>query len=447
MVEIKSSFRDPSGSLYIKNGILYRNISPVYREHYQYALNSGIYNTLIEEKLLIPHRQEGPHTIIPEIIPFISYPYEWCFSELKDAALMTLKIQKRALDFSMTLKDGSAFNIQFFKGKPIFIDTLSFEKYQEGSPWVGYRQFCQHFLVPLLLMSYRDLRLNKLSSLFIDGLPLDLASSLLPWRTYFKPLSLIHLHIHAKSQKQFAQKEKLPNWQISKKSLFILIDSLESGIGKLVWRRQKTEWQDYYKKTNYSDSAFEDKKNIISRFLEVIKPKNVFDLGANTGEFSRLASDRGINTIAFDVDHHAVEENYLKIKKSEEKNIIPLVVDFINPSSAIGWGNEERMSLTERGPADCVMALAILHHLAISNNVPLSRIAQYFGKLGKYVIIEFIPKTDSNVKKLLATRKDIFTQYDQKFFEKEFSKYFTIEKREKIAESERFLYLLRGNNV
>ena len=442
-LKVKGSFRDPSGSLYIKDGILYRKITPVYYEHYKYAKNSGLYEALMKEGLLIHHYEDEPTVIVPQKIPFISYPYEWCFSQLKDAALLTLKIQKRALDFDMILKDASAFNVQFLQGKPIFIDTLSFEKYEEGSPWVGYRQFCQQFLGPLLLMKYRDLRMNQISRIFIDGPPLDLISTLLPLRTFLNPLSVFHIHLHAKSQKKFGEKRNIPTWRISKKNLIAFIDNLESGIHCLTLKKQKTEWQNYYQKTNYSELAFKDKKRIVGEFLETLNPKTVWDLGANTGEFSRLASQKGAEIISFDIDPMTVEENYLEIKKKGEKNLLTLVMDFTNPSSGLGWENEERMSLTERGPVDAVMALALVHHLAISNNVPLSRIAEYFSKLGRHLIVEFVPKTDTQVKKLLATRKDIFPAYEQTSFEKEFSQYFVVNRRENIADSERLLYLMK----
>jgi len=442
-LKVKGSFRDPSGSLYIKDGILYRKITSVYHEHYKYAKNSGLYEALMKEGLLIHHYEDEPTVIVPQKIPFISYPYEWCFSQLKDAALLTLKIQKRALDFDMILKDASAFNVQFLQGKPIFIDTLSFEKYEEGSPWVGYRQFCQQFLGPLLLMKYRDLRMNQISRIFIDGPPLDLISTLLPLRTFLNPLSVFHIHLHAKSQKKFGEKRNIPTWRISKKNLIAFIDNLESGIHCLTLKKQKTEWQNYYQKTNYSELAFKDKKRIVGEFLETLNAKTVWDLGANTGEFSRLASQKGAEIISFDIDPMTVEENYLEIKKKGEKNLLTLVMDFTNPSSGLGWENEERMSLTERGPVDAVMALALVHHLAISNNVPLSRIAEYFSKLGRHLIVEFVPKTDTQVKKLLATRRDIFPAYEQTSFEKEFSQYFVINRRENIADSERLLYLMK----
>lgn len=416
-------------------------------------INSGLYKTLINAGLLIPHKEvnikysisDKAYKIIkPELIPFISYPYEWCFSQLRDAALTTLGIQKKSLTFGMSLKDCSAYNIQFRKGKPIFIDTLSFEKYREGQSWVAYRQFCQHFLAPLALMSYRDIRLNQLFRTYIDGIPLDLASSLLPFRTRFKFSLFSHIHLHAKSQKYFADKSvNTSGHKIRYLSFLGLIDNLQSAIKKLRWRVQDTEWANYYEDTNYSAAALQHKKQIVAEFLDKISPRIIWDLGANTGMFSRIASDKGIQTISFDIDVAAVEKNYLECVKNGEANILPLLLDLTNPSPGIGWENSERMSLLERGPVDTALALALIHHLAISNNLPLHRIAEFFNRICSSLIIEFVPKSDSQVQRLLSTRKDIFPDYTQQVFENELRRYFKIQNYVKIINSERILYLMQ----
>ena len=450
---ISGSFRDPSGFMFLRDGRLYRQINNVYKNDYGYLINSGLYKALIKKNLIIPHAEvslknhesNNYYKIIkPKKVNFISYPYEWCFSQLKDAALTTLKIQKIALEFGMVLKDSSAFNIQFHNGKPILIDTLSFEKYTEGRPWTAYKQFCQHFLGPLALMAHTDIRLNQLFRIFLDGPPLDFVSKLLPNYTRLKLSLLTHIHLHAKTQNHFADKSvKKTTHQMSKRSFFALIDNLESATGKIKWNNKNTEWGEYYSITNYFKDSFKNKKEIVDEFIEEIKPKKVWDIGANTGVFSRIAANKGIKTISFDIDLTAVEKNYLLSKKNNEKNILPLFLDLTNPSPAIGWKNQERISFIERGPADLVIALALIHHLAISNNLPLNNIADYFSKMCDSLIIEFVPKTDSKVKKLLQTREDIFTCYNQENFEKELDKYFVIKKSKKILNSDRIIYLMK----
>jgi hypothetical protein len=448
---VPGSFRDPSGFLFCREGAIFRQINLVYKEDYDFLIKSGLYRDLTDSNLLIPHEEADINSpapdrlykvIKPEKIPFISYPYEWCFSQLKDAALATLEIQKRALNFGMSLKDCSAYNIQFRNGKPIFIDTLSFEKYSEGHPWVAYRQFCQHFLAPLALMSHKDVRLNQLLRVYLDGIPLDLASSLLQFYTRFEFSLLVHIHLHAKAQESFSDKTaKITKGRITRLSFMGLIDSLESAVRKLKWRAQGTEWGDYYEDTNYSPEGFLHKKQIISDFLNKLNPKVVWDLGSNVGIFSRIASDKK-QVISFDGDPAAVEKNYIQCISKGEKNILPLLLDLTNPSPGIGWNNEERMPLLERGPADTVLALALIHHLAISNNLPLDKIADFFSRLCNSIIIEFVPKEDSQVQRLLSTRKDIFTSYTQQILEYEFEKVFVIRDSVPIKDSKRTLYLM-----
>ncbi len=452
--KLAGSFRDPCGFLFIRDGILYRQVNKSYKEDYNYLIESGLYKELVKNNLLIPHQEtdsklaltnEAYKIIKPDLIPFISYPYEWSFCQLKDAALITLQIQKIAFKFGMTLKDSSAYNIQFYKGKPIFIDTLSFEKYVEGEPWIAYKQFCQHFWAPLALMSYKDIRLNQLLKNNIDGIPLDLASKLLPFKSKLSFSILTHIILHAKSQKHYADKHAIKSKQkINKNSFLAIIDSLESAVKKLTWKLPNTEWGNYYENTNYSSEAIKDKIQYLSNFLDKISPKSVWDFGANDGFYSRIASKKGILTISLDIDPVAVEKNYIKCKNDNEENILPLLFDLTNPSPSIGWENNERGSLFNRGPVDAVLALALIHHLAISNNLPLEKIANFLNKICKWLIIEFIPKSDSQVKKLLSTRKDIFPNYDQNKFEVEFKKYFNIIISKKIKESDRTLYLMEA---
>jgi hypothetical protein len=453
-----SSFRDPDGFIFSYNGKLYRCINFSYQQNYEHLIQSGLYDKLVENELLIPHKEvqiPNIETTInyykilePEVIPFISYPYEWSFSQLKDAALVTLQIQKMALQYGMCLKDASAYNIQFRHGKPILIDILSFEKYQEGKPWVAYKQFCEHFLAPLALMAYKDIRLNQLLKIYIDGIPLNLATKLLPFRSWLRFPLLLHIHLHARSQKYLLNKNiNVDKRTFSKKSLLSLIDSLESAISKLKWEPEKTEWSEYYKDTNYSREAMFHKKKLVDDYIEEVKPNTVWDLGANIGIFSRIASNKGIYTVSFDSDPSVVEKSYLQVKNYKERNILPLCVDLTNPSPSIGWSNKERLSLIERGPCDLALMLGLIHHIAISNNAPLIQIADFLSQICRYLIIEFVPKDDSQVQRLLRFRKDIFQDYDEKNFEIAFLNYFSILKREKIVDSKRTIYLMKNKNI
>jgi len=452
MIQHPGSFRDPNGSVFFYEGKLFRKINLSYKEDYDALIDSRLYQRLVREGLLLPHQEvnffpnDDPtlfKTIRPEFLPFISYPYEWCFSQLKDAALATINIQRIALEYGCILKDASAYNIQFKDGRPILIDTLSFTKYVEGQAWIGYRQFCQHFLAPLALMSQTDVRLNQLTKVFLDGLPLDLTQKLLPWKTLFHFFLLLHIHLHAWVQKKYFRKFSGKRYEIHKSRLYALIDSLLSSVNHLEWKPKGTEWSEYDRDMNYQDRSFEHKKVLVSEIIQQIQPNIIWDLGANIGIFSRIAAARNVPVISLDADPGAIEKNYLWGKANREKYTLPLIVDLVNPSPAIGWWNAERASLVERGPADLVMALALIHHLAISNNLPLSKIAEFFSAIcRRWLIIEYVPKSDSWVQWLLRSRTDIFSDYTQDHFERTFAPFFKIRSRKAIKGSERFIYFL-----
>ncbi len=449
---LPSSFRDPAGYVFRRDGVLYRGIRAPGRPHYDTLMSSGFYDELVAAGLLIRHEEvpaSGDHpddlykVIRPEEIPFVSYPYEWSFSQLQDAALATLEVEKRALARGLSLVDASAYNIQFLRGRPVLIDTLSLRKSVDGEPWTAYRQYCQHFLAPLALMSLRDVRLGQLLRIHLDGIPLDLADALLPLGARRRPSLLLHIHLHARSQKRFeARSVPAARRTIGRHALLGLVDSLESGTRKLRWRPAGTEWADYYEDTNYTREGLEDKRKTVEAFVAAVRPRTIWDLGGNVGTFSRAAAASGASTISFDIDPACVERSYLRVRAEKERNLLPLLLDLTNPSPPAGWENAERMGLFERGPAEAVLALALIHHLAIGNNVPLDRVARFFARAGRHLLVEFVPKSDSQVKRLLVTREDIFISYTQAEFEKTFGELFEIRRRVPLKGSERTLYVM-----
>ena len=449
-----ASFRDPSGFVFERDGALFRRIHRRYASEYDQLMSSGLYTELVERELLIPHEEVTPPsldggepytTVRPERVAFVSYPYEWCFSQLKDAALTTLRVQRTALRFGMTLKDASAYNVQFHRGRPILIDTLSFTTYTEGAPWVAYRQFCQHFLAPLALMAYRDVRLGQLLKVHLDGIPLDLARSLLPARAWLSLQLLLHIRVHARYQTRYAGDTTATRRvrPLSSQALDNLLEALASAVTALDWQPEGTEWADYYSGDSYSVEASNHKLELVTRHLERIAPSSVWDLGANTGVMSRRASARGVPTLALDIDPACVERNYRTVRAEREENLLPLLLDLANPSPARGGAHAERASLVERSGADAVLALALIHHLAISNNVPLEQISSLFARLAPWLVIEWVPKQDPKVQQLLATREDIFDGYTQAGFEAAFERRFETLERTAIHGSERTLYLLQ----
>jgi len=448
---VGASFRDPSGFVYESGGTIYRQVNRVYADEYDLLLSSGLYAELTQQRLLLPHEEvdepvanpdEVYRTLRPEPLDFVSYPYEWSFSQLKDAALTTLRVQQIALRHEMVLKDASAYNVQFQAGRPVFIDTLSFGRYEEGTPWVGYGQFCRHFLAPLALVSHCDARLLELFRVHMDGIPLDLARKLLPARAWLNIHLFLHIRVHARYQRRYAGDTDTASKirPVGKTALSNLMTALESATKKLTWKATGTEWAEYYDGDSYEAGATAHKRAVVSEYLDEIRPKEVWDLGANTGVFSRIAAARGIRTLAFDIDPACVDRNYRQVRDEGDTHLLPLLLDLRNPSPALGWATEERASILDRNSADAVMALALIHHLAIANNVPLDRIAAFLGRLAADLIIEFVPKSDPKVAILLATREDIFPSYTEAGFERAFRSVFDIERKVQIERSERTLY-------
>lgn len=456
---VPGSFRDPSGFVFSRQGVVHRQIAPSYAPHYERLISSGLYNELVRDELLLPHEEldvrlafsEDAYKVIrPAQLPFISHPFEWCFSQLKDAALTTLRIQRAALNHGLTLKDASAYNVQLFGARSVLIDTLSFEQYEEGNPWVAYRQFCQHFLAPLALMSRTDLRLGQLFRTYIDGVPLDLASRLLPFRTRFGLGLGLHVHAHAKAQQQYSNQASpsttKPKRGMSLKALQSLVTHLDQTVSGLKPPAQPTEWADYYDtNNNYGQSGLTAKERVVHDMLAERPAKIVWDLGANNGRFSRLARAAGAHSVvAWDIDPNCVDANYRQVVAHREQDHFPLLLDLTNPSPAMGWAHRERLSLADRGPADVVLSLGLIHHLAISNNVPLSQVAAYFRTLTRRLVIEWVPKEDSQVQKLLATRPDIFPDYVQAKFESDFANQFRILQKITVEGTCRTLYLMES---
>lgn len=462
------SFRDPAGFIFSFGGTVYRQVNEISRAEYDHFMGSGLYKALSDESLLVRHTEvsklaglpadKNRYKILkPDPIPFISYPYEWSFDQLRAAALLTLKIQKLALEHGMILKDASAYNIQFTGNRPIFIDTLSFAVYKPGQAWEAYKQFCEHFVGPLALAHYATPDLLKIQRAYLDGIPLGVAGKLLPRRARLNTGLLSNIFIHHSSSKRW-QGNQVTNSnatqrKVSSFALQGIIGSLESTVRRMRPPTRKTEWGDYYSFTNYSDTAFKEKRAIVKKLLsevstKPIKDMTVWDVGANNGEFSEVAAEMGAYTVAFDIDEIAVTRNFRAARKPEVANkLLPLVQDLTNPSPGLGWNEKERASLIDRGPADAVLALALIHHLSIGNNVPFPELSAFFAATAKHLIIEFVPKQDSKVQILLSSRTDIFPEYDEAHFEKAMAARFKLIRKVPIKDSDRTLYLFKNKTL
>ncbi len=449
-----SSFRDPSGNIFVQDGVLLRGVNPVYFEQYQSLTDSGFYKKMIDNGLLIPHeevaRDAETITIKPEKISFFSYPYEWSFTQYKHAALHTLKLQKYSLQNGYTLKDATAFNVTFHKGAPVFVDSLSFDSYKEGEPWRAYKQFVMHFLAPLLLAKYYGNDMLKTLVQHIDGIPLQKAAKLLPFSARFSPVVYTNIFLAAKFDSKYSSDHKGVGKKvtISKQSQLKIIDSLYNYIKDLSLN-EKTEWKDYYSITNYDAEAFEFKKQLVSKWHAATGGSKVVDFGGNDGTFSRVLKDTGAELLVTDIDPNAVNQNYTQVLKNKEHNILPLVSDLLNPAPGIGFNNKERLSLQQRikdNNFDVALALALIHHISLTGNVPFEMSAQMFASLTPYLIIEFPDREDSWVNFLLQSKREFaghFDYYNKQNFENAYLDVYDVIEQQDIPDTHRTMYLLK----
>ncbi|RYZ26275.1 MAG: SAM-dependent methyltransferase [Chitinophagaceae bacterium] len=445
-----SSYRDPSGYVFTYQDEIYRQVNKSFQKDFDFFISSGLYSSLVQENLLIPHKVIPQNltgnaawytTLKPEQIGFISYPYEWTFNMLKDAASLTLHLALKALEHGMILKDATPFNLQFYQGRMVFIDSLSFEEYKEGEPWIAYRQFCENFIGPLALMHYVGLPLQQLLAIYPDGIPLSYVKSLLPFRSKLNIHLYLHVHLHASYSSKSSVQQKKP--ALSKQKLIHLLNSLQSLISSLKFGKFENVWGKYYEEAETRPGYLEEKKQIIAGWLTSLPQlSTAIDVGGNAGEFAALASRKCERVICADGEHFAVEKLYRKIKTEDTKNIIPLCVDFTNPSPAIGVNNEERSSFLQRASCDLAMGLALIHHLAIGKNISFDLIAKMFAHLGRYVIIEFVAKEDEKVKILLQNKKDVYHWYTEEAFLQSFSTRFHLIEKQALSSSPRTLYLM-----
>ena len=448
------SFRDPCGFIVREGNNIYRVIHQMYEKEYTHFTSSGLSDILIKNGLLIPHKEiEAKMNYIPEQfkilqverIPFISYPYEWCFSQLQDAALLTLDIDLLAIDYGMILKDATPYNVQFHNGKPIFIDTLSFNLVEKNFEWKAYKQFCEFFIIPLALMAYKDPRLNVLLKDFINGIPLNLGVKLIPKRYYFIPSLFLHIYLHSKIQNSDAKKNKsLQNKIITKEQHKALILYLRSFIKHLKLPKHKTESSTYYSETkNTNQSYIKSKEQLVEEIVKSIKPKIIWDIGANDGKFSRICSKYSKQVISIDNDWNCAEFNYNECRRSNISNIVPIISDLVNPSSGLGWNNEERRSLFTRSQKpDLIIALAVLHHL-INENIPLSKIIDFLCYSNDYVILEFIPDTDIKVLSMKEIKNENWKYIEENEFQNIIQTKFKILSKYQLEMTSRILYVLK----
>ncbi len=434
------SFRDPFGHVFSRDGKIFRSVFGPGVEDYEAAKDAGVYSKLIKAGLLLTHQEVGKDERAPEgtvyclthpRLPMVSYPWEWSFSMLKDAALIHLDVMEMLLSDNFWLRDASAFNVQYDGNRLCLIDTLSIGRRVPESPWVAYGQFCSHFLAPLAAAAYCDIRTFSLWRNHMDGYPLDLATKILPLMRLLQPGIFMHLTLHARFQRMADRREdigeikKVKKPKVNDPGLRGLINSLRKTIKGVKWKRFSEIWEEYGKIRTYRAEDLALKSEYVDNVVGQLRPQMVWDLGANTGEYSLIAASHGSFVVSIDQDPACTELLNQKLAKdNKNRGILPLTMDLANPSPGLGWDSTERLSLKERGPADLVLALALIHHLVLTSSVPLPLIANWFSKITGHLLLEYIPPTDPMVKKLIKNRGGEHLPYNWELFQKSFEKYF-----------------------
>ena len=455
------SFRDPAGQVFYYNNRIIRIIQNEGKKRFKYIIDNNLIEDSVKEKFLIKTNTVenvfDKHELYKnclfvehEKIDFISYPYEWCFDQLKSAALHHLDFQIFLLKKNSVLIDASAYNIQFKYNKPIFIDLLSIDKYNEGDYWYGYNQFIEQFLNPLLLQSKKGINFNNWYKGNLNGIKSEDLNNILSFKDKLSLNIYLHVVLLASSSKKTTldPNNAIKNFKrkknLSKNSYEAILFQLKKWIKSLKPKRINSLWENYSLSNTYEESQKTKKLKILKDFILKHKPKKIVDLGCNNGFYSIESLNSGCeNVVGVDFDPNVVNEAYKK-SKLLNNNFLPLCIDFMNPSSKAGWNENERYSFLERAKFDCLIAFAFEHHLSLANNVPLEEVIDWMLKISKKGLIEFVSKKDVTVKKMLALKGDIFPDYNEEKFEYLLIKKSKIVKIDKISDTRR-IYEFESN--
>lgn len=514
------SYKDTAARVVEEEGIFYRYIFEVYQAEYDHLMQSGLYQTLRKKGFIISHEEvdanpqaqqreailennqdsESQHQqisqhqqkiykkLLPHQIAFQSYPFEWSYGQWRKVVNTYLQINKIALAHGMLLKDATPFNFYFENGKPLLLDTSSFMFFEEGAPWIAYKQFCTEMLSPLALMHYNGQRWSKLSMSHLRGLPLNFVSKQLPLKSWFNTTVLLHIHLHGKyanaegetkAKKATIEEEKDSSRNIAitqlslnrkgftKEKLLSLFGMIECTVEK--WKHAyqfEKHWLEYYQNDIASDTYLDNKETIIKEWLAAIQPKKVLDLGANTGRFSQLAFEYTDQVIAIESDgicvdeidkafrlhkkDHSIDKDSLDANTksnnklaSEKKRFYPLQMDLAQTTPNMGVMEQEYSSIYTRAKSEMVLALALTHHLSITNQFSFDQIAAMLSRFSdRYCITEFVPAGDEKVQLLMKDKQRSFAYYTEAVFEKALETQFTIKDKRIIEGSGRIIYLL-----
>ena len=453
-VRLPGSFRDPSGHIYSFENRVLRSVS--HGAAGEYEASRQTLNELVTQGMLVDFRELSPEEFgmeqggnayvleHPKLAPW-TYPYEWSFSLLQRAALFHLELHLYLLERGLNLSDASAYNVQFQGTEPVFIDHLSVRPYRDGEFWLGHRQFCEQFLNPLLLRAHLDIAHNAWYRGNLEGIATNDLARLLPMRSRFGWKVLSNVVLPAYFQKNTTSDREVSftteGRRLPLAGLQSMLRQLHTWIGALrPANTRSTTWANYASTTTYDDDETTRKKEFIATFIQQSGARTVIDLGCNTGDYSKVSLESGAASVTgFDFDQQTLDKAYSRAR-AENLNFLPLYLDARNPSPDQGWMQSERSGFRQRFTADAVLALAFEHHLAIAHNVPLDQVVEWITATAPAGVIEFVPKADPTVVKMLALREDIFPDYTEEAFAAALARCASITGRMQVTDSGRTLF-------
>ena len=453
------SFRDPDSRVFLtEDGGVFRALSFAGWEDWRALKASSAFAELTREGRLIGTSEAHgvrqatvPATCVGvlrhELVPFVSYPYEWTFGMLRDAALLHLDILDRCLGESLILKDSSPYNIQWRGSDPVHIDVGSFERLREDEPWVGYRQFCELFLYPLMLQAYKGVPFQPWLRGALEGLAPGEARALMSLRDLLRGGVLTHVVLHARLERRYAAstgrevRGELARAGFAPEIIRANVRRLRKLVGRLRWNPDSTAWTGYRQDNSYSEADASAKQRFVAIAAARRSRELAWDLGCNDGAYARILAGHVRTVLAIDADHATVDRLYRSLAEEGQRRVLPLVIDLCSPSPDCGWRGRERGSLLRRGRPDLTLCLALVHHLAITRNVPLVEIVAWLAELGSPLVVEFPTPEDPMVQRLLAGKREgVHGDYSREEFERRLLEAFELERHEQTPSGHRVLY-------
>ena len=454
----RGSFRDRSARVFHRDGLIYRAISEASlrewtwvstRQFFQEAMNAQqiIHTHRVERVENLPPESDFPAILQHQRLPLITWPYEWCFSMLRDAALLQLELMESSLKDTCIFKDASAYNFQFQGTQPILIDTPSIVRLTPGTPWEGYRQYCQMFLYPLMLQAWKGVHFQPWLRGCLEGISPDQFARMLSWFDLLRGGALTHVWLHARLQSvaelPTSTASSMKTHGFNTQMIQNNVAGLKRVVSRLRWKESASVWSDYDQVAAPVSRDGHEKERFVERVCSSSHWKTVWDLGCNQGRYSRIAAKHSDLVIAMDSDHLTIDRLYQSLRDEQNRVIVPLVMDLSDPSPGLGWRGEERASLEQRSRPDLILCLAVIHHLVIGRNLLLGDVVRWLASFNAAVIIEFVDRDDEQVQRLLRNRQDVFCDYSKQEFLRLVESHFLVHQQLGLSSGTRTLFHLK----